>query len=612
MLTETLFQSYDRRFSMKGNKNTRFLYRSMGPYLITLALSVIIAGISAVVSIYAYTYVYRITEEIVGARGANGTVDTGRIAEYGKSMVMAICGAFGLYGLALLFSHITAFNTAMRLKMMLIRHIGRLPGGYHDTNPSGSVRKIIEKNTDLTEQLVAHQIPNTAQSIVLPIAFVVFMFRYSVLLAVACIIPVILGFALLMVIMMGNGSDFVRKYQQAGKDMSNAAVEYVRGIPVMKMFGQTAESFSRYKNAVRGFCDYVLKFAISMITADSAYNTAINSVFYALVPAVLIAYNRSGGSVRLLCSFVFFASIIPLEVTILKRIMGNSSESIIVDEAMETLQTILREKPMEYPGTEQPRGHEIAFEDVSFRYADNLPNALNHVTLTMREGEITALVGMSGGGKSTIASLAARLRDVTEGRVTLGGVDIRNISEQTLNESVSIVFQESTLLKMSIADNVALYRKNASREEILKALHMAQCDDIIAKLPDGIDTLYGARGVYLSGGEVQRVAIARAILKDSPIIILDEATAYADAENEYLIRKALTELLRGKTVVMIAHRMSTVRDAGKICVIDRGEVVEEGTHETLYARQGRYFAMVEEYNRAVNWRLGAGKEAKTC
>lgn len=597
---------------MKKNKNLGFLYRSMGPFRITMLFSVIIAGISAVVNIYAYTHVYRIMEEIISKRGDMGSLDTDLISSCGEDMVFSICAAFGLYGMALLFSHITAFNTASRLKMRLIRHIGTLPGGYHDTNPSGSVRKIIEKNTDVTETLIAHQIPNTAQSVVLPITFVIFMFRYSVLLAVACIIPVIIGFALLMMIMMGNGSDFVRKYQQSSKDMSNAAVEYVRGIPVMKMFGQTADSFSRYKDSVKGFCEYVLKFAISMMTADSSYNTAINSVFYALVPTALIAFNYNDGSAKLVCSFVFFASIIPMEVTILKRIMSNSSETIIVDEAMESLQVILNEKPMEYKGSETPDSFDIRFENVSFRYAEDLPLALDSVNLAMNEGEITALVGMSGGGKSTIASLAARLRDVTDGKITIGGVDIRDIPEAKLNALISIVFQESTLLKMSIADNVALYRKNASREEIRRALELAQCGDILEKLPDGIDTMYGSKGVYLSGGEVQRIAIARAILKDSPVIILDEATAFADAENEYLIRKAFAQLLKDKTVIMIAHRMSTVRDANKICVIDQGRVIEEGTHDSLMEKDGRYRAMASEYKKAVEWKIGHGSEVQTC
>ena len=596
---------------MKKKSNMPFLFKAMGGFKVTMVLSIVMAAISAILSIYAYTYVYTITEEVVGKLPNYADVDTELIKSCGKSIVFMICGGYGMYGIALLFSHITAFNTAARLKRMLISHIGKLPGGYHDTNPSGSVRKIIEKNTDLTETLIAHQIPNTTMSIVLPIAFIVFMFRYSVMLSVACIIPVLIGFGLLMMIMMGNGSDFVRRYQQESKDMSNATVEYVRGIPVMKTFGQTADSFSRYKKSVEGFCEYVYKFAISMMTADSLYNTAINSVFYALVPAAMIAFNRSGGSLKVICSFIFFASIIPMEVTILKRIMSNSSESIIVDEAMGTLKELMDEKPMEYKGNQTPKDYNYSFESVSFRYADDLPLALDNVNITMKEGEVTALVGMSGGGKSTIASLAARMRDVTEGVVKLGGVDIRDISEEKLNESISFVFQENTLLKMSIADNVALYKKNASREEIINALKLAQCSDILDKLPDGIDTMYGSKGVYLSGGEVQRIAIARAILKDAPVIILDEATAFADAENEYLIRKAFKELLRNKTVIMIAHRMSTIKDAGKIYVIDGGKVIEEGRHDDLMALGGKYHTMYSEYSKVVNWRVSR-KEAVTC
>ncbi len=607
---------------MKKKSNLPFLFKAMGPFRICMFLSIVFAAASAIVSIKAYTYVYLIAEELI-ANLAGGsqkglflthsyvkdTMDVTYITECGKSIVFDICGGFGLYGLSLLFSHITAFNTAARLKRMLIEHIGKLPGGYHDMNPSGSVRKIIEKNTDVTETLIAHQIPNTAMSIVLPIAFVVFMFKYNVLLSVACIIPVIIGFVLLMVIMMGNGSDFVRTYQQASKDMSNAAVEYVRGIPVMKTFGQTADSFNRYKNSVDFFCEYVLKFAVSMMNADSSYNTAINSVFYALVPAALIAFNSTNGSTRVICSFIFFASIIPLEVTILKRIMSNSSETIIVDEALGTLKEVLNEKPMEYAGNEVPKGYDISFDNVSFRYADNLPYVLKNVSLTMEEGTTTALVGMSGGGKSTIAQLAARLRDTCDGSVNIGGTDIKNLSEDTLNSVMSIVFQESTLLKMSIADNVALYKKNASREEILKALEAAQCADIIAKLPDGIDTVYGAKGAHLSGGEIQRIAIARAILKDSPIVILDEATAFADAENEYLIRKSFEKLLKGKTVIMIAHRLSSIKNVDNIYVIDNGVAIEEGTHKELMAMRGRYFEMYSEYQKAVSWKLNKEVQA---
>ena len=585
-----------------------FLFKSMGGYIICMIFSIVFAALSAIASINAYTYVYVIAKELINGLADISVTDTVLISEAGRSIVFMICGGFGLYGIALLFSHITAFNTAAKLKNMLIKHIGRLPVGYHDTNPSGSIRKLIEKNTDITETLIAHQIPNTTMSIVLPIAFVVFMFRYSALLAVACIIPVIIGFVLLMMIMMGQGSEFVRKYQQASKDMSGAAVEYVRGIPVMKTFGQTAESFGRYKDSVKGFCDYVYKFAVSMMTADSLYNTAINSVFYALVPAALYAFKKTGGSINIVCSFVFFASIIPMEVTILKRIMSNSSETIIVDEAMGCLIELMNEKPMEYNGNSIPDRYDIEFEDVSFRYTSDSELVLQNINLVFKEGEITALVGLSGGGKSTIASLAARMRDVTFGSVKIGGVDIRDIPEKKLNDLISVVLQENSLLKMSIADNVSLYRQNATREEILQALKAAQCMDIIEKLPQGIDTVYGSEGIHLSGGEVQRIAIARAILKDSPVIILDEATAFADAENEYLIRKAFDRLLKGKTVIMIAHRLSTVKDADRIHVIEDGSVKESGTHEELIEMDGRYRAMYKEYQSAISWKMGRGKQ----
>ncbi|MCR5656282.1 MAG: ATP-binding cassette domain-containing protein, partial [Butyrivibrio sp.] len=359
----------------------------------------------------------------------------------------------------------------------------------------------------------------------------------------------------------------------------------------------------RYKNSVDFFCQYVLKFAVSMMNADSSYNTAINSVFYALVPAALLAFNRSENELKVICSFIFFASIIPLEVTILKRIMSNSSETIIVDEAMGTLIGVLNEKPMEYAGSEVPTSFDIEFSDVSFRYAEDLPYVLKNVSLTMKEGTMTALVGMSGGGKSTIAQLCARLRDAEQGTVKIGGVDIKHISEEKLNEILSIVFQESTLLKMSIAENVALYKKNAGREEIMKALKAAQCMDIIEKLPEGIDTIYGSKGAHLSGGEIQRIAIARAILKDSPIVILDEATAFADAENEYLIRKSFENLLKNKTVIMIAHRLSSIKNADNIYVIDGGKPIEKGTHKELMESHGRYYEMYSEYKKAVSWKL---------
>ncbi len=589
---------------MKKKTDLKLLFETMGIFRLTLLASILFAAFSAVLNIYAYTYVYRIAEEVIANAEMPVDVDAVLVKEMGKGLLTCICSAFGLYGLSLLFSHITAFNTAARLKIRLIRHIGRLPAGFFDENSSGALRKLIEKNTDTPEQLIAHQIPNTTQSLVLPVVFMMFMFRYSVPMAIACIVPIIVGFLLLISIMAGNGGEFVKKYQQSSADISNAAVEYVRGIPIMKTFGRGAENFKRYKDATDTFVKYTSDFAMSMITADSSYNTAINATFFTLVPTALFIFKKTHQP-SVIISFVFFASLIPMAVTMLKRIMSNSSETIIVSEALERLEELLEEKPMEFGGDSRPEHYDIRFDHVKFRYTVDGPDVLHDIDFEIPEGSITALVGMSGGGKSTIAALAGRMRDVTGGRVLIGATDIRDIPREVINKTISIVFQESTLLKTTIRENIALYKRDASENEIMNALEAARCMDIIERLPEGIDTVYGVEGTYFSGGEIQRLAIARAILADAPIVILDEATAFADSENEYLIRMALKSLLKGKTVIMIAHRITTVRDADRIMVIENGRIVEDGTHEYLTALGGRYRAMADEYQSAVNWQIKA-------
>lgn len=586
------------------------LYKTMGALKIAMLFSIIFAAFSSVLYIQAFTYVYQIAGEIIKKLNNLSDIDKGLLSALAKKILFSICGGYGFYGISLFFSHLTAFNTASRLKIKVIKHIGTLPLGFFDTHPSGALRKIIEKNTEMAETLIAHQIPNTTQSIVLPIAFAFFIFRYSAALSVACIIPVVIGFILMMLIMSKGGSDFVQKYQRAQEDMSNAAVEYVRGISVVKTFGQSAESFNRYKNSVESFSDYVLKFALSMKTGDSLYNSALNSLFLTLIPVTLLQFNKASEfneAAHIIMTFVFFASLLPIAVSILKKMMSNKSESVIAGEAMAALQKILDEKPMDYVGSETPFSYDIQLKNVSFRYSEDLPFAIEDFNLELKEGSVTAFVGMSGGGKSTLGSLVARFWDCTKGEILIGGVDVKKISREKLNSLVSVVFQENSLLKKSLRENVALYKPDASDEEILEALKAARCSDILARLPNGLDTVYGSKGVYFSGGELQRIAIARAVLKNSPIVILDEATAFSDSENEYLIRMALKELLKGKTVIMIAHRMSTVTDADQICVIENGRLAEKGTHSQLLEKGGIYKNMTDEYNKAVSWKFGGKK-----
>lgn len=584
------------------------LFSYMGKFKITMLLSVVMAALSAVVNLSAFVCVYHVAKEIIQSMGGFATLDQTYLIKLGWQAVYRIGMAFGMYGMALLFSHITAFNTVANIRIRLIEHLGQLPLGYHSVNPSGKQRKIIEKNTDNLETLISHHIPDFVQSVVLPVAFLVFMFMYDWRLSLVCLIPILIGFVLLASMLKGESEGFVQQVQKSGEDIGNAATEYVRGISVVKTFGQTANSFRRYEAAVREYADFMTKYSFSMENAFSAYNTIINGIFFFLIPGGIILFNLGKDTESTILTFVFFAVLIPLIVTILTKIMHSSSNLMIAKASLDAIDEMLEKKPLpQLENTEVPDNYDITLENVCFSYEEGAEKVLDHVSLTIKQGTVTALVGESGGGKSTIANLIARFWDVQNGAVKVGNVDVKNMDYNEWMKQVSIVFQDTTLFKMSIIDNVAFYKPGATRDEVMRALHLAQCDDILEKLPNGADTVIGTKGVYLSGGEMQRISLARAILKDAPVVLLDEATAFADAENEHLIQKALDELLCGKTVLMIAHRLSTIIHADQICVLEHGKIVERGTHQELLQKKGLYDHMFDEYQKSISWRIGGKK-----
>lgn len=580
------------------------LLKFSGPFRITILLSAVFSAFSAVINLKAYLCVYGVAKVLIQSSGNFGALDLAAMKALGMQAVWYVCMGFGIYGMALLCSHISAYNTVARIRMQLIRHLGTLPLGYHILHPSGKQRKIIEKNTDNLEILIAHNIPDYVQSLVLPIAFLVFMFRYDWRLSLICLVPILIGFILLFSMLKGESSGFIGQVQKSGEDISNAATEYVRGIAVVKTFGQTASSFRRYQRAVKDYADFMTKYAFSMENAFSLYTTIVNAVFLFLIPGSIVLYNLGGGAEKTIMTFAFFAVLIPLVASILTKLMHSSSNLMLADASFTAIEEMLAEKPLaETKKLPVPQNGEICLNHVSFQYEAGV-KALDDVSLTIRPGTVTALVGESGGGKSTVANLIARFWDVSEGSVTVGGVDVRELDYADWMKHISIVFQDTNLFKMSVAENVAMYKPGASREEIMEALRQARCEDILEKLPNGVDSVIGARGVYLSGGEMQRIALARAILKDAPIVLLDEATAFADAENEYLIQRALDILLHGKTVLMIAHRLQTIVHADQIIVMQRGGIAEQGTHEELMQRQGVYAKMYHEYENSVSWKIG--------
>ena len=589
-------------------KKTGLLSRLMnhaGKYKVTMILSWLFSGLGGILSLGPYICIYFVALKLLES-GKNLTMINGeQMTHYGWLAVTLTGLSFMLYGIGLLFSHLTAFNLMASLRIKLIRHLGELPLGFHISNPSGKLRKIIEKNTESMENFVAHQLPDFVQAIVTPLAFLASMVLFDWRLAFICLIPIGIGFAMLSFMLKGESKGFLEQYQKSQADMSNAAVEYVRGISVVKVFGQTVHSFKRFHHSIINYKNFVTQYALSMGKPMSGYIASIHGIFFVLIPSGIILYQMSTNPKGFILSFVFFIVFTPMVAVMLMKVMYSSSNKLITTQALDAIENLLNEKPMpQVKNSKKPSSYDIVFDSVSFQYEKNGAKIIDNLSFTAKAGTVTALVGASGGGKSTVVNLITRFWDVDDGSICVGGVNVKDMNYNEWMSQVSFVFQDINLFKMSIAENVAFSKPTATEEEILKALHLAQCDDILAKLPNGIHTVIGTKGVYLSGGEMQRIALARAILKDAPIVLLDEATAFADPENEYKIQKALDVLMQEKTVIMIAHRLSTVTGADQILVLENGRLTERGSHIELIEHGGAYAGMYKEYQSGTSWKIG--------
>ncbi len=584
---------------MRRQSNLARLMGYAGRHRILTYLSWALSAASALLALVPFWYLWRIIHDVLEV--SPRFERAGQVAGYGWAAVGFAVLSILIYIAALMCSHLSAFRVAANIRKDLLRHIASLPLGVIEKYGSGKLRRIVNTSSSATENYLAHRLPDKAGAIATPAGLLFLLLAFDWRLGLLSLIPVVLGF-LIMMKMTGSGMERkMEEYQNALADMSNEAVEYVRGIPVVKTFGQTIFSFKRFKASIDNYEKWVIAYTKALRLPMLFYTTAINGVFAFLI-AGGIFFSRGGVTKELLLNLIFYIIITPVIGTTLTKIMFMSEDGMIVGDALGRIDEVLKERPLPESGKKYvPLEASITLEQVTFSYGEG--NALEDVSLSIKEGQTVALVGPSGGGKTTLANLAARFFDPQKGKISIGGIDIREIPKETLMEQVSFVFQNSRLLKDSILENVRMGRPGASREEVRQALRAAQCQDIVEKLPNGMDTVVGADGVYLSGGEQQRIAIARGILKNAPILILDEATAFADPDNEVRVGQALSELSKGKTVVMIAHRLSSITKADRIDVLREGHIEEQGTFRQLLEESGLFARMWKNYSEAAQWKI---------
>ncbi|MBS4785720.1 MAG: ABC transporter ATP-binding protein [Clostridiales bacterium] len=586
---------------MKKESSLARLLRYAGPYRYLTIASWVFSAASALLALVPFWYIWRIIQGVLEA--APNYAAAQDLAVNGWMAVLFAVVSLLVYIAGLMCSHLSAFRIASNIRSTMMHHIVTLPMGFMDDFGSGRLRKIVNESSAATETYLAHQLPDKAGAIATPVGLLALLLVFDWRLGLLSLLPVVLAFAIMARMTGPRMEQKMVEYQNSLDNMANEAVEYIRGIPVVKTFGQTIFSFHRFKAAIDNYETWVIAYTKELRTPMLFYTTAVNGVFAVLIAAGLYFTADLVDSAFLL-NLIFYIIITPVISITLTKIMFMSENAMIVEDALRRIDSVLDRKPLPEPDQPQhPRDASVELREVSYSYGEG-KQALNGVSLTIPAGHTVALVGPSGGGKTTLASLVARFFDVSEGSVLVGGVDVRQIAKQELMEWVAFVFQDSRLLKTSILENVRLGRPEATREQVLTALEAAQCMDIVEKLPQGIDTVVGAKGVYLSGGEQQRIAIARVMLKDAPIIILDEATAFADPDNESRVQAAFAQLCRGKTVLMIAHRLSTVVNTDEIFVLQDGRIAERGTHSDLLKQGGLYAGMWAEYQTAARWKVG--------
>ncbi len=565
--------------------------------------SLVLATLSALIALVPFYYIWKIMKEVLEVRPNYS--EAVHIKEYGWMAVAFALIAMVIYIAALMCSHKAAFRFQVNMRTAMMNHIMKLPLGYVESEGTGKIRKIVADSSAATETYLAHNLPDKAVSFATPVGLLAMMMVFDYRLGLISLIPAVIAFVLMGTLMMGpKMAEDMKQYQNALETMSAEAVEYVRGVPVVKTFGQTVFSFKRFKNAIDEYEKWTLGYTKNMMVPMVAFTTSANGIFAALIIA---AYVLTGHGVtdKFILNLIFYILITSvLTVTLMKLAYAGESQ-LMVRDAINRMDGILNMELLPEPADGQtPKDTSVELDKVVFSYAGADKNAVDGISLKIASGEHVAFVGPSGGGKTTLASLIARFWDVNSGAVKIGGVNVKDINSETLMNEVSYVFQDSRLLKMSILENVRMGRPDATDEEVMEALKDAQCMDIIEKFPDGVNTVIGSKGVYVSGGEAQRLSIARAFLKNAPILILDEATAFADPDNERQVQKAFEALSKDKTVIMIAHRLSTVTNADRIYVLADGRIAESGTHDELNSANGIYTHMWSEYNKSVKWKVG--------